>query len=560
MQGLARLAPGLLTLTQYRFAEDFGHDLAAGLSIAAVALPVSVAYAELAGLSPVVGLYSSILPLVVYAIFGTSRQLMVNPDAATCAMIAAAIAPLAGHDPDLYLPLTVALTFFTGVFCIVGSFFRLGAIADFLSKPILVGFLNGVAISILLGQIGKIFGFAIESGGIIPRLFELLRKIPMTHGLTLMVGIGSLIALFVSRRFLPCVPAPLIVLAIAAAGVAVLQLDSQGVAVLGAIPAGLPQLRWPAIPAEHLASIIADAGGLALVLFTSGMLTARSFAEKGGYQVDADRELVAFGAANIASALSQGFAVTGADSRTAVGVSAGSRTQVSGLVAAATIAVALLALTEPLRYVPIAALGSILIFSALSLFDVKTLREIWKYDRLEVALSVVTTLGVVAVGAINGILVAVALALTRYIKRTARPRDEILGIVEGYAGFHSIDRHSSAKIVPGLILYRFNGPVTFFNSDYFKQRVLATADDAGTDLRWFVLDAIPIHDIDMNGLYALRDVDRALAQRGIMFILAGRRTEFLGWLKKIGLYREDLETRLFPTMNEAVEAYRRTSR
>src|SRR4029079_10339505 len=164
------------------------------------------AYAELAGLSPVVGLYSSILPLVVYAIFGTSRQLMVNPDAATCAMIAAAIAPLAGHDPGLYLPLTVALTFFTGVFCIVGSFFRLGAIADFLSKPILVGFLNGVAISILLGQIGKIFGFAIESGGIIPRLFELLSKIPMTHGLTLMVGIGSLIALFVSRRFLPRVP------------------------------------------------------------------------------------------------------------------------------------------------------------------------------------------------------------------------------------------------------------------------------------------------------------------------------------------------------------------
>jgi MFS superfamily sulfate permease-like transporter len=361
-----------------------------------VALPVSIAYAQLAGFDPVVGLYSSILPLVAYAIFGTSRQLMVNPDAAACAMIAAAIAPLAGNSAELYLSLTTALTLLTGLFCITASYFRLGALADFLSKPILVGFLNGVAISIFLGQIGKLLGFSVESAGIIPRLLEVLGKIPLIHGATLAVGLGSFALLLACVRWLPRLPAALAVLVVAGAATAVLELDSQGVTVLGPVPAGLPQLRWPTVPLQDVPSLAAAAAGLALVVFTSGTLTARSFAAKGGYRIDVDREFAAFGAANISSALSQGFAVTGADSRTAVGVAAGGRTQVSGLVAATTIAAVLLFLTEPLQYVPVGALGAVLVFAAFSLFDVSTLREIWKYDRLEVGLSLITTLGVVA--------------------------------------------------------------------------------------------------------------------------------------------------------------------
>jgi high affinity sulfate transporter 1 len=483
---------------------------------------------------------------------------MVNPDAAVCAMIAAAVAPLAGNDAKLYLSLTTELTFLTGVLCIAASYFRLGALADFLSKPILVGFLNGVAISIFLGQIGKMLGFSVESSGIIPLLLEVLRKLPLVHGTTLAVGLGSFSLLFACLRWLPRVPAALVVLVVAGGVSAALQLQAHGVAVLGPVPAGLPRPRWPTVPLQDVPSLLADAAGLALVVFTSGTLTARSFAAKGGYRIDVDREFTAFGAANIASALSQSFAVTGADSRTAVGVAGGGRTQVMGLIAAATIAAVLLFLTEPLRFVPVAALGAVLVFAAFSLFDVGALREIWKYDRLEVVLSVITTLGVVAGGAINGILIAVALALARFVRQAARPRDEVLGKVDGLPGFHSIERHgTAARTFPGLVLFRFNGPLTFFNADYFKQRALAAADAAGRHVRWFVIDAIPISEIDMNGLYALRDLNVEFETRGTTLMLAGRRTELLIWLRQIGVFRAELDDRLFPTLSQALKAYRR---
>lgn len=554
------IAPGLPTLMHYRFARDFPHDLVAGISVAAVALPVAMAYAELAGFSPVVGLYSSILPLVAYAIFGTSRQLMVNPDAATCAMIAAAITPLAAGNGELYLSLSIALTFFTGLFCIAASFFRLGALADFLSKPILVGFLNGIAITILLGQIGKLLGFSVNSHAVIPELLEIIGKLPQTNLPTLGVGAGSFAVLYVSLRFVPRMPAALIALVIAGAAAALWTLNAHGVAILGPVPAGLPALRWPVFPLERLPSLIGEAAGLTLVLFTSGTLTARSFASKGGYDIDVDRELAAYGAANVASALSQGFAVTGADLRTAMGAAAGGRTQVTGLVAAASIALVLLFLTGPLRYVPIAALGAVLVFASFSLLHVSTLKEIWKFDRIAFGLAMATMLGVVAVGAINGILIAVALALVRFVKQTARPRHEVLGVVDGLPGFHSIERHEAARTFPGLTLFRFNAPLTFFNADYFKRRALAAAAAAGPDLQWFVIDAIPISELDINGLYALRDLNEWLKARGASLIIAGRRTEVLVWLRKIGLYRAEHENLIFPTLRQALKAFQQKER
>jgi high affinity sulfate transporter 1 len=508
------------------------------------------------GSTPVVGLYSSILPLVAYAVFGTSRQLIINPDAATCAMIAAAVAPDASGNADLYLSLSITLTFLTGLICIVASFFRLGAFADFLSKPILVGFLNGIAISIFLGQVGKLLGFSIDSSGIIPRLLEIFAKLPQTHALTLGVGLSSLAALFLSVRFLPRLPAALIVLGMAGTVCALLALNARGVAVLGHVPSGLPRLRWPTLPVDELPTMAADAAGLALVLFSSGIITARSFAAKGQYTIDVDREFAAFGAANIASALSQGFAVTGADSRTAVGVAAGGRTQVTGLVAAASIAIVLLFLTEPLQYVPTAALGAVLLFAAFTLFDVSALRDIWKIDRLEFGLAIIAMLGVVAVGPIKGILIVVALALAPFVKQMARPRDEILGIIEGLPGFHATERHAAAKTFPGLALFRFNGPLTFFNADYFKERALAAVEGAGPDLQWFVIDAIPISDIDFSGLTALRDLRVELEANGVTLIIAGRRTEFIRWLNSIDLYHDEVGDRIFPTVRQAVKAYR----
>jgi len=330
--------------------------------------------------------------------------------------------------------------------------------------------------------------------------------------------------------------------------------------VLGNVPAGLPPLRIPSFPIEHLPPLIASAAGLALVLFSSGMLTARSFADKNHYVIDVDKEFAAFGAANIASAVSQGFAITGADSRTAMGDAAGGRTQVTGLVAAATFAVILLFFTDPLRYVPIPALGAVLVFAAFSLFDISTLREIWKIDRQEVALSVVTMLGVVAVGAINAIMVAVGLALVRFVRIAARPRDEVLGKVGGIPGLHSVERHPEATTWPGIVIYRFDGPITFFNSAYFKQRTLRAAEAAGTELKWFVMDMIPVSQLDVTGLYAIRELRQALGARGVKLVFAGRKAEILQWSQRVGLYSKELEERTFPTMRQALKAYRQQTR
>ena len=556
MASLSELMPGLAALRRYRFGRDFSHDLFAGVSVAAVALPVSIAYAELAGLSPAVGLYASIGPLLAYALFGTSPQLMVNPDAASCAILAAAVAPLAGGDPSLYLSLATALTLFTGILCVLASAFKLGALADFLSRPILVGFLNGIALSIFLGQIGKVLGFQVTASRIVPKLLEILSKLPTTQLPTLLVALFSVAVLLLVQRFLTRVPAALAVLVLSAVLVKLLDLPSSGVAVLAPVPAGLPMPSLPQVPLETIPKLLGSAAGLALVLFTSGTITSRSFASRGGYEVDVDRELVAYGVANMASSLAQGFVVTGADSRTAMAVTAGGRTQVTGLVAAAMIALVLLLFTGPLQFVPLAALGVVLIAAALSLLDMASLRQFWRMDRREFGLSLVTTAGVVALGSINGILVAVTLAVVRFVKHTARPSVELLGEEKGLPGLHSIDRHGQAQAIPGMVLFRFNAPLVFFNADHFKQCALAAVRASGDDLRWFVIDAIPISDVDINGLAVLKDLQQKLASRNVKLVWAGRQSEFLSCLREMGEPTERVSELTYPTLRQAVHAFR----
>ena len=555
MASLTSLMPGLAALRNYRFGSDFSRDLFAGLSVAAVALPVSIAYAELAGLSPAVGLYASIGPLLAYALFGTSPQLMVNPDAASCAILAAAVAPLAAGDPSLYLSLATALTLFTGVLCVLASAFRLGAMADFLSKPILVGFLNGIALSIFLGQIGKVLGFQITASRIVPKLLEIISSLKTTHLPTVLVTVFSVAVLWLVKRFVKRVPAALAVLVLSAVVVKLFDLQSLGVAVLAPVPAGLPMPALPTVPLETLPKLMGSAAGLALVLFTSGTITSRSFASRGGYDVDVDRELVAYGAANIAASLGGGFVVTGADSRTAMAVTAGGKTQVTGLVAAAMIAVVLLFFTGPLQFVPLAALGVVLISAALSLLDFSSLRQFWRMDRREFGLSLVTTAGVVAVGSINGILVAVALAIVRFVKHTARPSVELLGKEKGLPGLHSIDRHTSAKAIPGLVLFRFNAPLVFFNADHFKQRALRAVQESGDNLRWFVIDTIPISEIDINGVVVLKDLKQRLASQNVQLVLAGRQSEFVTRMRQMGEPAENVSELTYPTLRQAVNAF-----
>jgi high affinity sulfate transporter 1 len=422
---LVRVAPGLGDLLAYRPA-DMPADVRAGLAVASVALPVGIAYAQLAGFDPVVGLYSSLFPLLMYFLFGSSRQLVIGPDAATCTLVAITVTPMAAGDPQAYVTLSALLCLLAGVFCIGASLLRLGALADFLSRPILIGFLNGVGISIAVGQVGKLFGVSLDGpNALIVTAVELWQKIHQTHLPTLAVGTLAFVVLLLATRLLKNLPAALVAMVVAAAAVFFLGLQSDGVATLGLVPAGLPALGLPAgamgLFALHHESLLLAAAGIALISFTSTMLTSRSFAAKNRYDVDADRDFAALGAANIVSALSQGFAIAGADSRTAMSDTSGGRTRLAGLFAAFAIGLVLLFLTAPLQYVPVAALGAVLVMAGLSLVNLQALRHFWSVDRLEFSLSLIATVGVIWVGALNAVLFVVLLALLRFVKFSARP-------------------------------------------------------------------------------------------------------------------------------------------
>lgn len=557
---LIRFAPGLRLLLNYHRA-DLRHDVTAGLSVAAVALPVGVAYAQLAGLSPVMGLYASILPLFAYALFGTSRQLIVGPDSATCALIAAAIAPLAMGDQQLYLSLSLTLACLTGLICIAASFLKLGALADFLSKPILIGFLHGVALSIVLGQLGNIFGFHIVSGGILPRLFEFAGKLGLTHWPTLAVGVGTFLTLLIAPKIVPRLPGALVAMGLAGLATALFKLNTLGVSTVGQVPAGLPHLHLPQFPVEMLPRLTADAAGLALVSFASMMLTARSFAERNGYEIDTDREFAALGAANIASALSQGFAISGADSRTAMNDLNGGKTPLAGIVAALAIASVLMFLTTPLSYVPVAALAAVLIQGAISLVNLQQLKLLYRLSRQEFTLSLLATIGVVSVGAVDAILFVVILALLRFVRIVSRPSVELLGRVDDMPGWHPLRLHQDAKTHPGLILFRFNAPIVFFNAPFLRRELLAAVENGGADLRWIVLDLLPVTTVDATGLFTLTDLSARLRARGITLAVAGRMTEWRKWAEQRGFVAQDQApvTRFFPTLNQAVRAYQQAT-
>ena len=550
---IGRFAPGLPHLLRYR-PESLRSDLVAGLSVAAVAVPTAIAYAQLIGFEPIIGLYAAILPLVVYAVFGTSRQLIVNPDAATCAVFGATVLPLAAGNPETLRALSVTLAVLTGLVCIAAGLSQLGFVADFLGKPILVGYLNGVAISIFLGQIGKVFGFAIQSHGITPRLIELIGKLPQTHLPTLALGLITFAVMMGSRRLSPRMPAPLLAIAVAVALVYSLSLDERGVAVVGVLPAGLPGLSLPRFDPEFLKPLLGGALGVALVSFSSGMVTARSFAARNHYEVDVDKEFIALGACQIASGLSQGFAVAGADSRTAINDATGGKTQMAGIVAAITIVCVLLFLTEPLRYLPVAALGAVLIVAAIGLFDFVALNKMWRVSPAECGLSLFTMLGVIWLDLLHGILLAVVSALLLLIKRTSRPPDGVLGRVPGMKGWHEQIYHEDAITHPGLVVYRFNSAIIFFNAGYFKKRVLEIVR-AHPDVEWFIVDASTINQMDITGAEMLESLTEELAARGVRFGLANARREVRNTLERAGAMKRIGSAFVFQTLNSASEAF-----
>ena len=530
-------------------------DLVAGLSVAAVALPIGIAYAQLAGFPPVVGIYSAILPPVAYALFGSSRQLIVNPDAAACAIVAATVAPLAAGDAGRYLDLSIALTFLTGLLCIAGGIAGLGVIADFLSRPILTGYLNGIALSIIASQLGTLFGFEVASGGFFRTLAAVVSRLSETHIVTCVVGLSLFVLLRVLRHRSPRLPAPLIAAALGIVVVYALGLDQQGVAVVGAVPAGFPGPHIPSINTSELWPVIVGACGIVLVSFGSMMMTARGFAAKNGYAIDVNQDMIALGISDLASSLSRGFVVSGADSRTAVADATGGKTQVTALVAAATMAAVLLFLTRPLAYLPTAALAAILVSSALGLFDVASLRRYYRVSRPEYWLSVVAMLGVMMVGVLPGVLIAVGLALLKLLRLASRPHDVVLGLVQEKDDVYSAVEEKGGRTIPGLIIYRFDSSLLFFNADYFKDRVRAIIRNANTKPTWFLFDVESVPVLDITGADALEELRAELAGQGIVLAIARAKGLFRVMLERSGVAETIGRQHIFSTVHAGAQSF-----
>jgi len=552
------LLPGLQVVRNYR-SEWFSSDLLAGLSVAAVALPIGIAYAQLAGFPPVVGIYSCVLPPVAYALFGSSRQLIVNPDAAACAIVASTVAPLAAGDPGRYLDLAIALTLMTGVLCIAGGLAGFGAIANFLSRPILTGYLNGIALSIIVGQLGKLFGFDVPSAGFFRTIAAVALRINETHFATAAVGISFVIVLVLIRRYFRRIPGPLIA---AIGGIAIVyfwNLSAAGVATVGEVPPGFRAPQIPSVHFDELSPLLLGSAGIVLVSFCSMMTTARGFAAKNGYSIDANRDMAALGVCDLASGFTHGFVVSGADSRTAVADSSGGKSQVTGLIAAAAMAAVLMFFTAPLAFLPIAALAAILVSSAFGLFDFESLRRYYRLSKPEFRHSIIAMLGVMTIGVLPGVLVAVTLAILNLLRNGSHPHDALLTQVEGVEGVYDSEEHGGGPAIDGLIIYRFDASLLFFNSDHFKERVRTVVTNAETKPSWFLLDAEAMAGLDVTGSDALESLHDDMADRGIVFAIARAKGRFRSMLELCGLAEKIGSEYLFPTVHAGALAFHASS-
>jgi high affinity sulfate transporter 1 len=526
--------PGLHTLFNYQ-RQWFADDVRAALSVAAVALPVAIAYAQLTGVNAAVGLYSCVLPMMLYALFGTSKQLIIGPDAATCAVIAAVVTPLAAGDSFKHWQLVITMTAMTGFWCFIASRFKLGVLADFLSKPILMGLLNGVAITIIVGQFSKVFGFTFDERYLLERLGGVPTYLSQTHIPTLLMALFTLGVYFVLKRLKPTWPASMFAIALGAVFVWLFNLEQFEIKTIGTVTGGLPVFNTPVFDVGIIRELVVPALNLAIVSFVSMMLTARSFAAKNGYDIDADKEFRALGIANLASALSQGFAVSGADSRTAVNDDSGGKTQLVSIIAAAIIGVIALFLTAPLEFIPSAALGIVLIIASVHLLDLKAIWQLKFKDKQAFYLALATLFAVLFIGVIPGITLAVLLGLFQFIRTVMRPSDTILGVdIKGVV--RSLDETDKAKAVQGVFIYRFNSPLTYFNASYFKRRLLEQYARQKDDTQCVIIDAVPCFThLDLSVMAMLADLDVIFKKRGIRLELAGRKRQLLSWFKTAGI-------------------------
>jgi high affinity sulfate transporter 1 len=559
-RGVWKWLPGLYTLRHYPIGW-LRSDLAAGLVLTAVLAPVGMAYAQAAGLPAIYGLYASMAPLVAYALFGPSRIMVLGPDSSLAPMIAAAILPLAAGDPARAVALASLLAIFSGCFGILAGVARLGFITDLLSKPIRYGYMNGIALTVLVSQLPKLFGFSVSASGLVASADGFARGVlgGQTNWMALLVGICTLTAILLLKRF-KRFPGILAAVGTATLAAAVFDLANRaGVPVLGRLPQGLPAFTIPLISLQDISALAAAAAAIAVVTIAETSVLSRAYTAKTGINVDPNQEMIGLGAANVAAGFFQGFPISSSATRTPVAAAAGSKSQVTGVVGAAAIGLLLIFAPRLLQNLPNTALAAVVVASALSLVEMNDLRRLFRIQRTEFWLSMTCLLGVAALGPVPGILIAIALALAEFVWGAWRPHYAVMGRADGVKGYHDITRYPQARRIPGLVLFRWDAPLFFANTEQFREVILNTLAEAPTPVRWLVVSAEPVTSIDVTSADMLTELDQELHQAGIEMVFAGMKDPVKDELKHYEAFKKLGENLFYNTVGEAVKAYLKVS-
>ena len=556
---LEQWAPGLRILRTYD-RSWLAKDLVAGVILSALLIPQGMAYAELAGLPAITGLYTTVICLLAYAIFGPSPRLVLGPDSSLGPMIAAAILPLAAGSADKAIALAGALALLVGLICVVAAATRLGFVADLLSKPVRVGYLAGLAVTIIVGQLPKLFGYSVDADTFLQEVRAIVMELGQTNPWTLLVGLLTLGIILGLRRWAPRAPGILFAVLAAIIVTSLFNLPAHGVATVGTLPQGFPLPQLPLVPLSDLPILIATAFGISLVAIGDTISTSAGFASRQGLEVDANQELGGIGAANVLAGFFQGFPISTSGSRTAVAEQSGAKTQLTGVVSAAVVLVMLLFLPGLVRNLPQAALAAILIVAAISLLDLVELRRFFAVSRSEFVLAVVCALGVIFIGVLQGIVVAVLLSILQLFVKAWRPAWVVLGQEQESPGFHDLDRNPTAQALPGILIIRWNAPLMFANASVFRDLVRDLLAKSDQKPRWVVIAAEPITDLDTTSADMLRDLDLELNAQGIHLAFAELQPAVQERLRTFGLHDTIDARHFYPTLEAAIVAIKSRDR
>lgn len=548
--------PLIDTLRNYRF-DALRYDVIAGLTACVVMIPSVIAYAELVHLPAITGLYAALVAAIGYALFASSRHVIAGPDAAIGLMVGSAILPIAAGDPARLPILAAELGLLSGAVLLFAARLRLGIIADLLSRPVLVGYLNGASLILISTQLGKMFAITTRGEEFFPLLSTLIEQLPSTHLPTLFFGL-VLMALIISLgRWRPQIPGALACSAVALLASWSLDLSQFGIALVGAVPSGLPELAIPTVLWSDIGLLAPAAVAIAFLTFSDGILLAQAFGEKNGYEVNPNQELVALGSANILAALWQGFPVSASQSRTSVVDAAGGRTQIAQLVAAAGLLLFLLFLTDLIAWLPKVALGAILIVTAVGMLEVASLRGLYKIDRREFGIAMAVTVAILIAGVVTGIIAGLLISLIAVLVEISRPRDAVLRRLISDGKFHDCLDDDEAELVPGVIVYRLYAPLIFANARFVVERIRQLVDAAGPELEWFILDAQAITDLDVTAAQRFAELHRELTGRGIEMKIADTPRPFREELARVGLTDTLGSQQFYVSVKKAVEAFER---